>query len=247
MIAVGVIAIILWRTKTSVAYRWFWVGAGLWTVAVVLKVPFSILVGKSVMALLTDNASSTVRVLWAGLYFGLQSALFEMGLTILAALVWRRLGSDSTRAIAIGLGSGAFEAILLGLIAVVGIAVYLAGVPGTEKVAEAIDAQAAMTPLFWLLPPTERLLTLVTHASSRALVLLGVAKGRYQLVLTGFLLFMALDGSVVACLKALGSPISMWWLEIAPLVFALISLPVLFWCHTRWKRVEVSQPGSQVS
>ena len=55
--------------------------------------------------------------------------------------------------------------------------------------AEEVRKVIASTSLFWLLPLVERLMALLGHASTRALVLLGVAKGKPLMVCWGFLLF----------------------------------------------------------
>jgi hypothetical protein len=42
MMLVAIAAVVFWRRLTHLQYRWFWVGAGLWTVAVAIKFAIAI-------------------------------------------------------------------------------------------------------------------------------------------------------------------------------------------------------------
>jgi len=237
MILVGSAAVIYWRRVSKLQLRWFWLGAGLWAVAVALKVVCALLTNQAVIGFMQEHLSYPLLVLSGGLFLGIQSSLFEIGLTLLAVLIWRQLGRDANRAIGIGIGAGAFEALLLGVASLVAILACLSGLSGTEKVREGIDTVAAVTPFFWLLAPIERILAILCHASSRALVLLGVAKRKHILVFWGFLIFTLLD-AVAGAAHVSGKigKISMWWIELALLPFALISIPILRWCYASWGR-----------
>jgi uncharacterized membrane protein YhfC len=234
MIAVGVVAVVFWQRLTRLQYRWFWVGAGLWVVAVILKIIFALLTNVAVLGFMKKSLSYPLLVVGGGLYVGLQSSLCEIGLTLLAVLFWRKLGEGAERAIGIGVGAGAFEAVLLGLSSLTAMVALLAGVPGTEKVREGIETAAAVTPVFWLLGPAERVIAILCHSSSRALVLLGVTARKPSMVFSGFLIFTLLDGIAGAAhVSGKMGEISMWWIELALLPFALASLPILKWCYTR--------------
>lgn len=248
MILVATAAVIYWRRVSKLPLRWFWLGAGLWTVAIVLKVICSLLTDAAVMGFMKRNLSYPSLVIGGGLFIGIQSSVFEIGLTLLAVLVWRQLGKDAERAVGIGIGAGAFEAMLLGIAALIGVLTVLAGVQGTEKVREGIDTAAAVTPFFWLLAPVERMIAILCHASSRALVLLGVTKRKPMMVFWGFLLFTMLDGVVGAAhVSGKIGKISMWWIELAILPFALISIPILIWCYARWGRGRDDRMESETS
>jgi hypothetical protein len=81
----------------------------------------------------------------------------------------------------------------------------------------------------------ERITAILCHASTRALVLLGVSKKRYMLVFWGFLIFTLLDGVAGGVhVAGLMGKISVWWIELAILPFAAVSVPVLVWCYRRW-------------
>lgn len=237
MMAVAGAAVIYWRRVSGLQPRWFWAGAGLWAVAVAIKVGLALLTNKAAIGFMKENLSYPLPILCGGLFVGVQSSLCEIGITLLAALVWRKLGDDANRAIGVGIGAGAFEAFLLGAASLLAILTCLAGLPGTEKVRSGFDSVAAVTPFFWLLAPAERIIAVLVHASSRALVLLGVVHRKHMMVFWGFLIFTVLDGVAGAAhLSGKIGKISMWWVELAILPMALISIPILRSCHARWGR-----------
>jgi hypothetical protein len=90
--------------------------------------------------------------------------------------------------------------------------------------------------LFWLIGAVERALTLLIHASTRALVLLGLAHKKPWLVVGGFAIFTAVDGiagGAIVLLKTQAA-FSLWWIELAIVPLALLSVFILRWCYQRW-------------
>jgi len=238
IIVAATAAIYGWRAL-RVQIRWFWAGVGLWVTAVILKSISALLANPPVLGFLKENLSYPVLVVSGGLFIGIQSSVFEMGFTLLACLIWRQLGRDGRRAIGIGVGAGSFEALLLGLSSLAAVIAIAAGVPGTEGVRTGLESTASATPLFWLVAPVERIIAILCHASTRALVLLGAAKKRWLLIFWGFLIFALLDGVAGAAHVSgkLGA-ISLWWIELVLLPFALVSVPILRWCYRRWGEPE---------
>ncbi|NOX53727.1 MAG: YhfC family intramembrane metalloprotease [Planctomycetes bacterium] len=235
MMIVAAASVILWRRVTRLPFRWFWVGAGLWLVAVVLKATCAALTNAAVFAYIQQHLPYILMVVCGGLYSGIQSSLFEIGLTLMAVVIWRQLGQDAQRAIGIGMGAGAFEAFLLGLGSFIAVGAAVMQVAGADEIRRQITAAAATTPLFWLLAPVERIFAILCHAASRALVLLGVAKRRSVLIVWGFLIFTLLDGVAGAAhISGAIGKISLWWIELAILPFALISLAILKRCSVYW-------------
>jgi hypothetical protein len=114
MICVALAAVMAWRRVARTGFRWFWIGAGLWAVAVAVKVVLALLTNAAVLGFLKSNLSYPLLLACGGLFIGIQSSVCEMGFTLLAVWIWRPLGKKAGRAIGIGLGAGAFEAFLLG-------------------------------------------------------------------------------------------------------------------------------------
>jgi len=169
-----------------------------------------------------------------------------MGFTLVAVIIWRQLGKEGGRAIAIGVGAGAFEAFLLGLAQLVAAVVVISGLPGADSISEDLAKGVAVTPLMWLIGPVERVIAILCHASSRALILLGMASQRVMMIVWGFVIFTLLDGiaGAVHVSGKLGT-FSPWWIELVLLPFALVSIPILRWY---WKKYRIeSCPSSGVS
>ncbi len=235
MILVAAVAVVYWRRASRARFRWFWIGAGLWTVAVAVKVLAALASNAAVLGWLKQSLSYPLFVVCGGLFGGLQSSLCEIGFTLLAVWIWRALGRDAGRAIAIGVGAGAFEAMLLGVGTLAAVALAIAGLPATEPIRQELLKAAATIPLFWLVAPVERVIAILCHASTRALVLLGVTQRRWMMVFWGFAIFTVLDGIAGAAhVSGKMGAFSVWWIELAILPLALISIPILGWCYRRW-------------
>jgi len=246
IVLISMASILIWRSASRVEVRWFGVGAALWVAAVLLKLGCGLLINASVIGCLRYGLRPPYFIPAAGAFIGVESCAFEIGGTWIAARLCPRLGRDAGRAIAVGVGAGAFEALVLSLLLLLGALALLVGVEDAGEARQVIQTSAAVTPLVWLVWPVERLIALLCHASTRALVLLGVAKGRPSMVLCGLLLFAWTDGLAGSFLVA-GShrSQSIWWLELAVLPGALVSIAILHWCYRRWPgrvEAEVAQP-----
>lgn len=235
MLAVAVIAAVWWRRASGLTLRWLWIGAGLWAAAVALKFASAFMLNKPVIGFLQAQHSPPLFLAGGGLFLGLHSALWEIGLTFLAARIWPQLGRDAPRAAGVGVGAGAFEALLLGMAAIGAAVVALSGTAAGGQIASAIHETAAASPLFWLAAPLERALALLNHVATRALALLGAAHRRPWMILGGFLLFSLTDG-IAGAFHLTGKVRSMpvWWIELAILPSSLACIPILRWCWRRW-------------
>jgi hypothetical protein len=235
-IVVALAAVVCWYLVSGVRARWFLAGAALWAVAVALKVLCARQIDKPVIEFLHAHLPSyPVFVTCGGLFTGVESSLFEMGVTMLGVLIWPSLGHGAGRAIAIGVGAGAIEALLLGIYSlVVGLGKF-AGSNGPPTPKEKIAIEENATPLFWLVAPVERTIAILCHASSRAMVLLGAVYGNCDMIFWGVVLFALLDGVAGAAhISGKLETISLWWIELALSPFALASVPILMWCYEKY-------------
>lgn len=245
MFAVGGAAIVCWRRTSELPWKWLWIGAGLWAVAGGLKVSCALFLNPPVIKFLAREYSAPVLLVAGGAFLGFESAFFEIGLTCAAVAIWRHLGGDAGRATGVGAGAGAVEAVLLAIASLAAVAVCLSGTPAGAKVAEQMAKTAESTPLAWLVPPSERAIALLCHTASRTLVLLGVTHGKPLLILCGWLLFTLIDGVARAFhLTGRIGQFSLWWIELALLPFALISIPPLRWSWSQWPPVPLAAQGS---
>jgi hypothetical protein len=243
MMIVAAAAVIYWRRVFHARFRWLWIGAGLWAIGVALKAVCAILINSTALGFMKESLPFPLFVVGGGLFIGIQSSVFEMGITLLAVAIWWQFGRDAGRAIGIGVGAGVFEAFLLGVASVVGVVAVISGAPGTGEIREQLERVAASTPAYWLVAPVERIIAILCHASSRALILLGMVKQRRSLILWGFLIFTLLDGvGGGAHVAGVIGVISTWWIELAILPFALISVAILKRCYARWRAETVETP-----
>jgi hypothetical protein len=103
---------------------------------------------------------------------------------------------------------------------------------------------AAASALVWLAGPVERVIAILCHTSSRALVLLSVARRRWAFFWYGFAIMTGIDAIAGAAhLSGALGRFSVWWIEAAIAPFALASLPILAWCLRHWP--EEAQAGME--
>ncbi len=220
MMLVAAASMAYWRKLTGVPWRWFWVGALLWTVAVAVKfgigIPLNGPLLKGLKSSLPYWGYLTVGTIYGGVMTGITEVLF----TFIAALIWPRMTANAPRAVAVGVGAGAFEAALLAVVAAV--ATLVAGVGTTSWFGA-------------LIPAIERVIAILCHVASRTLALMAVATRRWVLFWYGFLLLSGID-AVAMYLHLSGSlsVLSFWTVEAMLAPFALVSIPITRWCIRNW-------------
>ncbi len=114
MVLVGLVFALLWKRWSRARWRWLWAGAGLWTAGVLLKALWALLLNGPALAALRAATSPGLYVACGAIYIGLLTGVFEIGITVVAALIWPRLARWGHRAVGVGVGAGVFEAVLIG-------------------------------------------------------------------------------------------------------------------------------------
>jgi uncharacterized membrane protein YhfC len=238
LVAVG--GVLYWRRRSRAGWRWFWAGAAVWAVGVALKFAWALLLNEPILAAFRSTLPRSLYLGTGSLYIGVLTGVFEIGVTLAAALIWRRMARAPGRAVAVGLGAGAFEALLVAVAALVAVVVAVSGkVPGA---ANQFARATALTPVVWLVGPVERVLAILCHTSSRALVLLAVARRRWRYFWWGFLLMTGLDSVAgFAHLAGFIGTVNMWWVELAIAPFAIASIPIIGWCIRSWPEPEAGE------
>jgi uncharacterized membrane protein YhfC len=232
MIFVGLAVIVGWWLRGEPQFRWFAAGAAIWTIGVAIKVGTAFLLTKNVLQWLELNLSHSLYVALGSIYVGVDSSLCEIGVTLIAVLLFRQMALTGNRAVAVGAGAGGFEAILLGLGGAVSASLAFSGV---EQVQVAVGAATVNTPLIFVVGTVERVLAICAHIGTRTLVIYGVATRRWSAVLAGFLLFAALDG-VAGWVHVSGTVhwINMWWIELMLVPISAVCLYAAWWCLKHW-------------
>ncbi|HEY3272727.1 MAG TPA: YhfC family glutamic-type intramembrane protease [Methanocella sp.] len=195
MIAVGAIAVYVWRRRAGAGY--FLLGAVSWAAAIAVKIAMDLTVTPSLKAFL-PHALSGVLVL--GLYYGLRTGLFESGFPYAAARV-AKLAPTFDQAIAAGIGAGAAEAIVLGLLSLLNVLTFILmpGLIGTYPPATQASLQLQFSLPFLPIPVWERLFALFCHVFAMALAMYALRAGWQWLGLS--IAFMTLlDGALIPLL-----------------------------------------------
>ncbi|HUL61779.1 MAG TPA: YhfC family glutamic-type intramembrane protease [Methanocella sp.] len=231
MIAVGLAAVFLWRRRAG--FEYFWFGAMLWAVAIAIKLAMDFTVSPQLKGLVP---ASFLGVLALGLYYGLRTGIFESGIPYVA---FRLAGKAPTfdQAVAVGIGAGAAEAIVLGLLSLLSVTAFIL-MPGLVS-SYPPDTQATLqmqfSPAFVPVPIWERLFTLFCHVFAMALALLAVRAGPRWLLLS--VAFMALlDGMLIPLLQYVTTRTYVDNLVIEAYVGAmgLVAIAGLFWLKKRY-------------
>ncbi|MHC4788596.1 MAG: YhfC family glutamic-type intramembrane protease, partial [Planctomycetota bacterium] len=145
MMVVGAGFVVGWKVRGRAQWRWFWAGAAVWAVGVALKVAWAVPLNRHIIGALDGALPRPAYLAVGSLYIGLLTGVFEIGVTLLAALIWRSMARAGARAVAVGIGAGGSEAVLLGAATLIAVLVATSSAAGSEQVREAVGAQAAVT------------------------------------------------------------------------------------------------------
>jgi len=232
MMLVAAAAVWLWRRLSGAEWKWFWVGAALWIVAVAVKFAIAIPLNERVMVDLKEVVPYWAYVTVGATYGGVMTGVTEILFTLIAALRWRQMAETASRGVAVGVGAGAFEAALIAF-----------GFVGAAVVGDAISSTWGVT----LVPAAERVTAILCHTASRSLVLLGVARRRYALFWYGFLLMSGVDAVAMLYLIEAVRPASLWVTEAMYAPFGLVSIPITIWCIRHWPAAPAALDAGETS
>ncbi len=127
MMAVAAIAVAYWKRRSS--WKWFSYGALVWIAAIAVKLAMDMTITQPVENGILDLYGMAAVIAFASVYVGLRTGFFESGFTYLFAK--KRAKKNKAKitfndAVAFGIGFGALEAFLLGLMSFLNIlAIYL--------------------------------------------------------------------------------------------------------------------------
>src|SRR5262249_31802961 len=148
-----------------IPFQWFCCGALLWAIAVVAKVIIAAIIAgltrNSVLGEIQNHLPNSMYLALGSGYSGLLAGITEPVATLAAGLIWRQLTYDARRALGIGLGAGAVEAIYFGTLAIV-------------ARGKMVGSQAGFGTSV-LVPVVERLILIPGHAAVRAMTLYAIA------------------------------------------------------------------------
>ncbi len=191
MIAVGAIAVYCWRRRAGAEYFLF--GALFWMAAIAVKLAMDFTVTAPFRELLPHTLAGALIV---GLYYGLRTGLFESGIPYLSARL-ARMKPAFDQAVAIGIGFGAAEAILLGFSSLANVLLFIT-LPNLvssypQATQDALQMQFSL--VFIPIPVIERMTVLFCHVFATVLALYAIRAGWKWLALS-MAIGLLLDGSI---------------------------------------------------
>jgi hypothetical protein len=225
MILVGLITALLAQRVWQIQLRWLWCGALLWVIAVGVKFLIAGLLNRPVLLTLRGHLTYPLFLVLGASYIGLLTGVTEVLFTLIAALRWRQMTYDARRAVGIGLGAGAIQAICLGLASP-----FLAG---------DMRGQSAGLSIALLTPAIERVLCIPTHTAVRAMTLYAIATRRWSWFWGAFTIFTAIDGTAGFYLLTRRSSVGYLVAELCLITFMVMSLFLLRYLWKHWP----SQPS----
>lgn len=219
LVALGFIGYALVR---KLGFGYLALGGLAWVVAVALKFAWAIPVNPPLFQGLTGALPSPVGELLFHLYVGALTGFFEVALVWLV-LRYTRLGSVSwNKALAFGIGFGAIEALLLGLLSFTS---SMSGLLAPNLIPPVTLAQLALANnvLYGLAPVAERLAVIFVHILTCVLLFHGVLSGQKRWFVAAFLYKTLLD-SVASFAQIWGVDTlgHLWAIEAVMILFGLI-------------------------
>jgi len=198
MMLAGLVPLLWWRYRTLVPWRDFWFGAGVWALAISLKVFMDVAITPAFVNCLSGIYTAGGIAIITGAYVGLRTGFFESGGTYLFAIKKKLNKMDFQQAIAFGLGFGSAEAFVLGLISFLNVTVLLVFpqiidlLPPGQRAS--VLSQLTLPSILVLAPIIERASTILVHIFCAVLVIQAVKTRRIEYFLFSFVFKTAVDG-----------------------------------------------------
>lgn len=242
-------AFTVYALRRGGTWKYLALGALAWLATVAVKfavaIPLNPLVFKA-LGVSENSALASPGNLLAYLYIGLLTGFTEVLLAWLL-LRYTRLGRTTfANALAFGVGAGAFEAFVLGVLNLMGSAVVLAAPQVLPAEATASIALAG-DPLYGLAPIVERGATIFCHILARTLLFYAVSR-RQARWLWGSFAFLSLLDAVAGFAQFWGltSPARIWAIEGLIVLFGAAAAWGTHWVRANYPAVELTPtPGGE--
>lgn len=226
LVALGFVVYAVWR-KLSIGY--LALGALGWVLAIILKFAWAIPLNAPIYRALNDALPEGIANATFDLYVGALTGVFEVAVIWLIAR-YTKLGKATWKQVlAFGIGFGAVEAVMLGLLNSISMATaYVA--PQLFPVVALEEVAKANSLLYGLAPISERFFTILVHVLSNVLIFYSIATHRISWFWAAFIYKSAIDAlAAFAQLAGLNTLAAMWSVEFAVAVWGFIG-----WLGTRW-------------
>lgn len=241
ILTVCVVLLIKWKVKSGDSFKWPILGAAAWAVSIIAKFLFAYWLNEPVLGFIKSSFGQTGYLSLGSIYIGALTGIFEIGIALIFVLTIKKTYENAYRGIGFGLGAGAIEAMLIGFYQVGALILVISGSRGSGDIITGYTNIAVNTPLVFLVAPVERTIAILCHISSRALVVLAVAKRKQIYFWAGFLILTAID--IIAGYVHLAgyvNTISTWWIELALLPFAIVSFFIIRWYYKNFSKTTIN-------
>ena len=239
MIAVGAGAMAYWYLKYRTGLQYFLIGGILWAVAIGIKLVMDLTITQPIQAALLANLPVLTVVVIMSLYVGLRTGFLESGITYLVVKYTSLSRSGFNEAVALGIGFGGAEAIVLGVLSLTSVLSLLL-VPELQALLTP-DVLAQFSPALIPFPIIERLFTLFIHVFAVVLVVYAVRSGELRWLWLSVLLKTVTDGPIplfTYYFRYLGV-LYFIPIEVYVAVLGIISLAGVFWIGKRFRLLPV--------
>jgi len=235
MIVVGVGAMVYWYFRKRINPIYFFAGGVLWAVAIAIKLIMDLTISSGLQLQVMTAFTPLLAVVVLGFYYGLRTGIFECGIPYLAVRYSRlseRLGFGE--AVALGIGFGGTEAVLLGIVALASVAALLLTPGGVERLPASVLEQFSL--IMVPVPILERFLTIFIHTFAIVLVVYAVKRNDFRWLVLSIIYKTLVDGPVPffyqypAGMGMSGTVI----MELYIAVLAAVGLIGLIWISERW-------------
>lgn len=233
MMTVATASVIYWKLKTNAGRKYFFIGAGLWIIAIFAKLLLDYTVTEPLYYILAESYPTASVMVVMGLYVGLRTGLFESGLTYIAVIKTKLKKIGFNEAVALGIGFGFIEAFFLGLLSFISILYFIMN-PGLEAQLAEQQLQQLSNP-FWIVisPVIERASAILIHVFASLLVIYAVRVNKASYLFLSVIYKVLVDGMVPLLAyvpQYMGfADISNIIVEIPVIIFALLGFIGIRW------------------
>ena len=235
LIGVGLAFLLGWRWKTDAPWRWFALGAAVRVVAFLLTVLGALAFHLTLRDSLEDSFPYVSFLAVESGVNGVVSAVAMLAAILLAGFVFSSLRSTCASAVALGVGAGAGEALLSGVVTTLGTNIVFGAGPKSGKWLVRLAYDSALTPLLPLVEPSKITCVIVCLMAASGLALLALASRRASPALWAGLLLAGLYAGIgLTRVLSLDGAASKWWILCGALPFVAVSVPILSWMSRTW-------------
>ena len=196
-ITVGVAIVWYWKVKARQPMKLFFMGALFWFIAVVLKVIIAVLGNKIILSSIEKLFSPYVADPLKWIYIGLLTGIFECGVILIFLCFIRKNIKTWNNSLAVGLGFGAIESIMVGLESIVIILLVIL-IPEhlPKQILEYASGSGSLLDKLHVI--VERIITIPIHAFATILVIFAIINRQWKWFWLSFIYKTAVD-SLAAC------------------------------------------------